>query len=110
MKTSETRTHWLDLLRAEAERTSMRSVAARLGYSLTTISLVLSGKYPGRPDKIAKAVIELLEQAVACPYLGQTIAADLCRSHATGPAPTHNPLKMAHWRACQQCQNRRKGD
>lgn len=108
MTTSDAR--WLDLLRAEAARTSIGAVADRLGYSRTAVSLVLSGKYSGKTDRIAKAVIELLEQAVACPYLGQPIAADLCRSHATGPAPTHNPLKMAHWRACQQCQNRCKGE
>lgn len=109
MTTSETRTHWLDLLRAEAERTSMRSVAARLGYSPTTISLVLSGKYPGRPDKIAKAVLAQLD-VVTCPYLRQNLPQVECQRIAHAPAPTHHPMKLSHWRACQGCPHRHKGD
>lgn len=107
MTTSEPR--WLSLLRAEAGRTSMRSVAGRLGYSRTSISLVLAGKYPGNPDRIAKAALALLD-VVECAHIRQTIPQTECRSIALGAAPTHHPMKLGHWRACQRCPNRPKGD
>lgn len=107
MTTSEPR--WLSLLRAEAERTSMRAVAGRLGYSAATVSLVLAGKYPGKPDRIAKAALALLD-VVECPHARQTMTQAECRSIALGSAPTHHPMKLGHWRACQRCPNRPKGE
>ncbi len=108
MTTSEPR--WIGLLRQEAKRSTIAASAGRIGYSRTTVSLVLSGKYPGDTSQVAKAVIQHLEQAIACPYLGSEVDSNTCRTYANGPAPTHNPMKMAHWRACQQCQNRCKGE
>lgn len=107
MTTSEPR--WLTLLRAEAERTSMRAVAGRLGYSPTAISLVLAGKYAGKPDRIAKAALALLD-VVECPHTGQTMPLVECRTIAHGSAPMHHPMKLGHWRACQRCPNRPQGD
>lgn len=107
MTTSEPR--WLQLLRAEAERTSIAAIAVRLGYSRTSISLVLAGKYPVAPDRIAQAAIALLE-VVVCPHAGQTLPLTECRSTALGAAPTHHPMKLSHWRACQRCPNRPQGD
>lgn len=103
---------WLALMREEAARTSKRCLAERLGYSRTTVSLVLSGSYPGGTDKIAARAAEVLElpAEVPCPYLGQTLSIADCRAYSTQRAPTHHPQKMAHWRACQQCQNNCKGD
>jgi hypothetical protein len=90
----------------------MRALAARLDYSRTTVSLVLSGTYPGNTDRIAERAIAVLElpQVVQCPYLGQELTIAACRDYSTQRAPTHHPTKMAHWRACQQCQNNCKGD
>lgn len=103
---------WLELIRAEATRTSNAAVALRLGYSRTAISLLLAGKYPGRPDKIEKKAIEVLEPAVTvdCPYLGESIPIPQCQQYSVRKVPTHNPQKMAHWRACQECQNKCKGE
>ncbi|OON62310.1 hypothetical protein B0920_02200 [Massilia sp. KIM] len=108
--TSEPR--WLALMREEAGRTSMRALADRLNYSRTTVSLVLSGTYPGQTDKIAAKAIEVLETpaVVDCPYLGQELPSADCRAYAMQRAPTHHPTKMAHWRACQKCQNNCKGE
>jgi len=103
MTTSEPR--WLALLRAEAKRTSNVAVAKRLGYSRTTISLVLAGRYPGGTERIAAAVLAELD-ARDCPYLQQSIQAVECHDIAFGSAPTHHPMKLAHWRACQHCPNR----
>jgi len=107
MTTSEPR--WLTLLRAEAERTSIAATADRLGYSRTSISLVLAGKYPGQTDRVAKAVVQLLE-VQECPHLRSPLPEAECRTIALGPAPTHHPMKLGHWRACQRCPNRPKGE
>lgn len=110
MTTSEPR--WMQLLRTEAARTSIGSVAARLDYSRTSISLVLSGKYPGNTERIEAKTIATLESeaALICPYVGERITAIRCRENSTRRAPTHNPTSMNHWSACQRCQNRCKGD
>jgi transcriptional regulator with XRE-family HTH domain len=107
MTTSDPR--WLELLRAEADLTSRAAVADRIGYSRTTISLVLSGKYPGNTDKIAAKALAGLEPVltVACPYLGVEIEAAACNQHSGQRAPTHNPAKMNHWKACHQCPKRK---
>jgi hypothetical protein len=107
--TSEPR--WLALMRQEADRTTRQSLADRLGYSRTTVSLVLSGTYPGNTEKIATRAIAVLEPVlvVECPYLGVELAIARCAEYSTQRAPTHHPIKMAHWRACQQCQNNCKG-
>ncbi|OHX21215.1 helix-turn-helix domain-containing protein [Chromobacterium sphagni] len=107
MTTSES--PWLPLLRAEVERTSIGQAAKLLGYSRTTVSLVLAGKYPGQTERVAGAVLNTLGR-VACPYLGRDLTPDECKAQSTSQAPTHNPLKLAHWRACQRCQNRCKGE
>lgn len=103
---------WLELIRTEAERTSKAAVAIRLDYSRTTISLVLAGKYPGRLDKLEMKAIKVLEPPVivACPHLGQDIPIEQCKQYSLRKVPTHNPQKMTHWRACQECQNKCKGD
>lgn len=101
--------HWLALLRAECARTSIAAMAKRLGYSRTSISLVLAGRYPGQTGRIEASVIKVLER-LACPHLGKDIPDSECRSMAFGPAPTHHPVKLGHWRACQRCPNRPKGD
>lgn len=108
MTTSDPR--WLELLRCEAVATSIGAVALRLGYSRTAISQVLSGKYPGNTAKIEVAALAVLEAplTVACPYVGSDIPIDTCRATSTNRAPTHNPVLMWHWAACQQCQNRCK--
>ncbi|WP_413672289.1 hypothetical protein ACEN9H_23515 [Massilia cellulosiltytica] len=107
--TSEPR--WLSLMHEEAKRTNKQALADRLGYSRTTVSLVMSGTYPGNTDKIAAKAIEVLEPVLVldCPYLGVQLPKEQCVEYATQRAPTHHPTKMAHWRACQQCQNNCKG-
>lgn len=103
---------WLQLLRAEANRTSINAAAQRIGYSRAAVSLVLAGKYIGRVDKVAEKAIAALEPpvTVACPHLGEEIPIAQCVQFSQRKVPTHNPQKMAHWRACQECQNRCKGE
>ena len=96
---------WFALLKAQIAAASLRQVAAELGYSGTTLSLIVHGKYAGKADRVAAAVAARYE-TVACPYQGKTIPLHECRSTAQGKAPTHNPMKMQQWLACQKCAKR----
>ena len=96
---------WFRLLQAQIAAASLRQVAAELGYSGTTLSLIVHGKYAGKTDRVAAAVAARYE-TVACPYQGKTIPLHECRSTAQGKAPTHNPMKMQQWLACQKCAKR----
>lgn len=96
---------WMSILKAEVAKKSQYRVAKELGYSITTVSQILSGKYLGKPDKFANKVIEVFA-VVTCPYSDKTIAKKECVEFSHGKAPTHNPIKMQHWRACQQCAER----
>ena len=58
--------------------------AAELGYSGTTLSLIVHGKYAGKTDRVAAAVAARYE-TVACPYQGKTIPLHECRSTAKHP-------------------------
>ncbi|WP_434777662.1 XRE family transcriptional regulator [Neisseria sp. Ec49-e6-T10] len=94
--------NWFDILKNAVAHSSQGQVAVAIGYSPTTINQVLKGKYAGKTDKVAQRVIDVLA-VVECPYQGEKIAMSECKEIAQGPAPSHNPSKMAHWRACQTC-------
>ncbi|NVM78875.1 hypothetical protein FHW83_004706 [Duganella sp. SG902] len=106
MTTSDPR--WLKLLRDEADKTSIGRAALRVGYSRTAISQALSAKYPGDMAKLERMVLSALElpMAVACPHLKLNLPTTMCHDFSTKAAPTHNPLHMMHWRACQSCPNK----
>ena len=95
---------WLELLtKAVSDHPRKKAgVADDLGISRTTVSLVLSGNYPAKTDKIEAKVLELYAR-VACPHLNETISITACRAHALRAAPTNSPREMRHWRACQTC-------
>ena len=96
---------WFSLLKAQIATASLRKVAAELGYSGTTLSLIVNGKDAGKTDRVAAAVAARYE-TVACPHQGKTIPLHECHDTASGKAPTHNPIKMQQWLACQKCAKR----
>lgn len=96
---------WFEILIDEIEATSQRKVAEKLGYSITTINLVVNGKYAGKTDAVGRRVIEVFTR-VNCPFLGSEIARSVCVELAKAPAPTHNPIKMQQWKACKKCPKR----
>lgn len=49
------------------------------------------------------------ERVVGCPATGAQRPASDCGKF-NGPAPTHNPLDMQQWRACQGCKHRTDAD
>ena len=98
---------WMDLLIGAVSKSNILEVANKLGYSRTTVSLVLSGKYQGKTDKVAKKVLEVFA-IVQCPFLQTEITLKECANFAHCKAPTHNPNKMQHWRYCQRCPNKQE--
>ena len=95
-------TNWMQLLREAVNASSQTAVAGRLGVSRTTVSLVLSGKYPGKTDRVADRVLRAFGQ-VQCTHTGQPIQLTVCVSYANRRAPINNPLELSHWRACRTC-------
>lgn len=100
---------WLEILRAEADQTSITAVAARLNYSRAAISLALSGKYPGDTKKIEAAVLAELAGQLYCPHLRETISRNACDDYAKSRMPTSDPQRLRHWHSCQGC-SARKGE
>ena len=95
---------WFSLLSAEVARTSITAAAARLGYSRTSISLALAGKYPGGTDNLAARVLEVFS-TVECPHLGFSVTPAKCAA-SSGKMPTSSPGDLRLWRACQACPHR----
>ncbi|MCL2297785.1 MAG: helix-turn-helix transcriptional regulator [Proteobacteria bacterium] len=92
----------IEILRREVESSSYRKVAARLGYSITTISMILNGKYQATLEKVAAEIMQMIAR-YPCPHTGEELSPEKCKATCAGKAPTHNPMAMRHWRACQVC-------
>jgi hypothetical protein len=99
---------WFAGLMDEVRRTSKMAVADRLGVHRTTISCVCNGcgEYGNghsSTQKIELAYRRAYEQLI-CPHTQAQVGIVHCRDIALRAAPTHNPIRMAQWQACQQCQ------
>jgi hypothetical protein len=94
---------WQTLLNQAVADSNRTQVAAMLKVSRTTISLVMSGNYPAKTDKIAERVLDVYGR-VACPFLGADIVQADCRAQRSSAVPTSSPRAMQHWRACQGCE------
>lgn len=99
---------WFKTLKEQIASKSMSVVAAELNYSKTTLSLIVNGKYAGKTTERVREKVLMTYDVVACPYQNQMIAMSECVALATMSAPTHNPIKMQQWRACQNCPKRPK--
>lgn len=98
-------TKWFVILQEQVKSRSRSAVARELGYSPTAISLLMNQKYPGKTDKIAAKILAHYS-FVSCPHQMRDIKISECEGIAHGQAPTHNPIKMAQWRACLKCPKR----
>lgn len=94
---------WQNLLKQAVEATNITQVAAKLAMSRTAISLVMSGNYPAKTDKIAARVLDVYGR-VSCPFLGADIVQAECRAQRSSAVPTSSPRAMQFWRVCQGCQ------
>ena len=95
---------WIELLRAEAEHTSIAATARRLGYSRPAISGVLNGTYRGDVSRIRDRVLVVLGRQVLCPHLNAAMHIDDCRRWRARPMPMGSASDLKHWRACKRCQ------
>ena len=97
---------WLDTLRIEVKRASLRRVAERLrggnGYpSEALISQVLNGKYAGQTARLQRLVEGYyMGLSVVCPVLGE-ITRDRCDHQQRLPFAATNPVRVALFRACR---------
>lgn len=93
---------WRELLAAQVHARSLRAVAADLGYSHATLSLVLSGKYDADTRRIEEAVLAIFG-TVACPFEGRDLKARECASWCARGIPTSSAWSVRHWAACKTC-------
>lgn len=98
---------WFKTLKEQCDTKTAKVVAQEVGYSKSAVSLILNGHYVGKTDRVRDAVL-LRYEIVSCPHLGKVLPMHECVSLANSPAPTHNPIKMQQWRACQNCPKRPK--
>lgn len=99
---------WIDLLRAEIDKgRSVAEVASQIGMPRPSLSMLLSGTYPAKLDKVtrkfAPKVVSLFRGQVLCPHLRQSLTDEACRKHAGMPMSTSNPDKLSQWQACRKC-------
>jgi hypothetical protein len=92
---------WLALLTQAVQDSSRSAVARELGVSRPSVSLLLAGKYPGNPNRMAARIVERFAR-VDCPHTGRGVGPDYCRRYC-GPVPTSSPAALRQWRACQTC-------
>lgn len=91
------------LLALEVQASDRTRAAARIGMSRTAVSLVLANKYSSPSTAgVERRVLDVLGR-IDCIAVGETLTVEQCQSYRERPAPTHNPMQMQHWRACQHC-------
>lgn len=92
---------WIDALREACKTESQKVVGARIGYSGTVVSQVLSGTYPGNLSSVRERVEgALMGRTVECPVLGE-LARDRCLDHQKRPFSATNPVRVQLYQACR---------
>lgn len=99
---------WFHGLLHEIKNSTQRAVAERLGVSRPTLSVLVNGlgEYGNggaKTDRFEMRYRQAFEQ-IPCPHTGETVGIQHCRGKALQHPPTHNPLQLNHWKACQDCQ------
>jgi hypothetical protein len=93
---------WVLAVAESCDASSLRRVAAGIGYSHTAVSLLLSGQYGTRDLTRIQAAVRRVLMApplVPCPVLGE-IASEACRRNRALPFHPTNPTRVALYRAC----------
>lgn len=94
----------MTLLQEQVTARNITAVATDLGVSRTAVSLVLSGKYPGKTDKMAARIMDVFAR-VSCPYSGALVSPAECAQRA-GDMPMGSPGALRWWRMCQVCEHK----
>lgn len=97
---------WREILAREVERhpRGKAGVAEMLKVSRSYISRALStgtSAFKARPARLIRRIYDL-ETGVECPAEGRRVPRAEC-VRGLGEPPTHNPVLMRIWRACQTC-------
>lgn len=99
---------WVLMFASQADVSSLRAASARIGYSPSVGSQILSKSYTGRLDKIEAAVRgAFMGATVKCPVLGE-LALDKCLYHQGRKFAPTNPTRVQLSRACPTCPNFKK--
>ncbi|KMK68558.1 helix-turn-helix transcriptional regulator [Puniceibacterium sp. IMCC21224] len=98
---------WLELLKAQvAQGRTITEVAMDIGMSRPSLSMLISGTYPARLDKVeakyASVILSRFKDQVFCPHLHTGLPRVICARHAGAERPA-SAERMRHWRACQGC-------
>lgn len=98
---------WFNALLAEVKTTSVTAVAAKMGVSRPTLSVLVNGIGAYGSGKASPANMEIryrqaFEQ-LTCPHTSAMVGIAHCRDIALRTAPSHNPIQMMQWQACQSC-------
>ena len=98
---------WILVLADEVERTTIRVVAGRVGFSPSVISQIVHKTYKGRIANIEAAVRgAFMGSTVECPVLDE-IAVDLCLANQKLPFSAANPVRVSLHKACPTCRHNR---
>lgn len=96
---------FVTLLAREVEQSNRTKAGERIGMSRTAVTLVLQNRYPSPTTKgVERRVLDALGR-IECVAIGEAVTAEQCQTYRERQAPTHNPMAMQHWRACQHCPN-----
>lgn len=101
---------WFAGFMSEVQHSSITTVASKLGIKRTTISQVFNGSGEYGKGTASTGNIERSYRGhyekLSCPHTQAQVGINHCRELALRAAPTHNPLQMQQWQACQQCRYR----
>lgn len=101
-------TDWFRGLTREVEASSQTAVAKKMGIPRVSLTILLRGLGAYGTGRCSTARYERLYrqtfEAITCPFNGRPVDIEYCREKALQAAPTHNPQKLNHWKACQECQ------
>ncbi|SNT07082.1 hypothetical protein [Pseudomonas segetis] len=96
---------WINLLAREVEQSNRTLAGERIGMSRSAVTLALANRYPSPSTAaVERRVLDALSQ-IECVAIGETVTAPQCQSYRERQAPTHNPMAMQCWLACQRCPN-----
>ncbi len=102
---------WMSILERKVEARGRSTVARELSVSPTTLSLILSRKYPASTENVEKRVMTMYGHGgkVKCPVLGDIDPA-LCTEkweRANTVRTAGNPATIRLYVACRKCDLRR---
>ncbi|WP_422940997.1 hypothetical protein [Undibacterium sp. TJN19] len=100
-------TDWFKALHAETKAKSISAVALKMGVARPTLSVFINGLGAYGDGSASPANLEIryrkAYEQLTCPHTGSLVGATHCRETALRTAPSHNPMQMMQWQACQSC-------